>query len=107
MCAVAAQPRVGLTPMIPTPSFDGADVIQSSSSARSRTAQDCLIGSISNSRRAFDDASTISAGLRTRQQRLYGGAVARPKTETMRAIVLDAPGPPDALTIRELPVPIL
>jgi NADPH2:quinone reductase len=25
---------------------------------------------------------------------------------TMRAIVLDAPGPPDALTIRELPVPI-
>src|SRR3954464_5913263 len=26
-------------------------------------------------------------------------------TETMRAIVLDAPGPPDALTIRELPVP--
>src|SRR4051812_29809173 len=26
-------------------------------------------------------------------------------THTMRAIVLDAPGPPDALTIRELPVP--
>src|SRR4051795_8514430 len=26
-------------------------------------------------------------------------------TETMRAIVLDAPGPPDALTIRDLPVP--
>src|SRR5438128_5521494 len=26
-------------------------------------------------------------------------------TETMGAIVLDAPGPPDALTIRELPVP--
>jgi NADPH2:quinone reductase len=26
-------------------------------------------------------------------------------TDTMRAIVLDAPGPPDALTIRELPVP--
>src|SRR3954463_2153438 len=26
-------------------------------------------------------------------------------TETMRAIVLDAPGPPDALTIRELPLP--
>jgi NADPH:quinone reductase-like Zn-dependent oxidoreductase len=26
-------------------------------------------------------------------------------TETMRAILLDAPGPPDALTIRELPVP--
>jgi NADPH:quinone reductase-like Zn-dependent oxidoreductase len=26
-------------------------------------------------------------------------------TETMRAIVLDAPGPPEALTIRELPVP--
>jgi NADPH2:quinone reductase len=26
-------------------------------------------------------------------------------TVTMRAIVLDAPGPPDALTIRELPVP--
>src|SRR5882672_494590 len=26
-------------------------------------------------------------------------------TNTMRAIVLDAPGPPDALTIRELPVP--
>jgi NADPH:quinone reductase len=26
-------------------------------------------------------------------------------TETMRAIVLDAPGPPDALTIRELAVP--
>src|SRR5256714_9752945 len=26
-------------------------------------------------------------------------------TGTMRAIVLDAPGPPDALTIRELPVP--
>src|SRR5207302_2177967 len=26
-------------------------------------------------------------------------------TETMRAIVLDAPGPPRALTIRELPVP--
>src|SRR5437879_13090356 len=26
-------------------------------------------------------------------------------TETMRAIVLDAAGPPDALTIRELPVP--
>jgi NADPH:quinone reductase-like Zn-dependent oxidoreductase len=25
-------------------------------------------------------------------------------TDTMRAIVLDAPGPPDALTIRELPV---
>ena len=25
--------------------------------------------------------------------------------DTMRAIVLDAPGPPDALTIRELPVP--
>src|SRR5437868_25833 len=41
----------------------------------------------------------------TRQQRLYAAAVARPKTETMRAIVLDAPGPPDALTIRELPVP--
>src|SRR5438445_257863 len=27
MWAVAAQPRVGLTPMIPTPSIDGADVI--------------------------------------------------------------------------------
>ena len=26
-------------------------------------------------------------------------------TDTMRAIVLDAPGPPDALTIREVPVP--
>jgi NADPH2:quinone reductase len=26
-------------------------------------------------------------------------------TDTMRAIVLDGPGPPDALTIRELPVP--
>src|SRR2546428_13804941 len=26
-------------------------------------------------------------------------------TDTMRAIVLDAPDPPDALTIRELPVP--
>src|SRR3954454_7323890 len=26
-------------------------------------------------------------------------------THTMRAVVLDAPGPPDALTIRELPVP--
>src|SRR2546423_996466 len=26
-------------------------------------------------------------------------------TDTMRAIVLDAPGPPDALTIRELPIP--
>lgn len=26
-------------------------------------------------------------------------------TDTMRAIVLDAPGPPDALSIRELPVP--
>src|SRR3954469_20619480 len=26
-------------------------------------------------------------------------------THTMRAIVLDAPGPPDALTIRELPIP--
>ena len=26
-------------------------------------------------------------------------------TDTMRAIVLDAPGPPDALTIRELPLP--
>src|SRR3954463_4693816 len=26
-------------------------------------------------------------------------------TETMRAIVLDAPGPPDALTIRALPIP--
>jgi NADPH:quinone reductase-like Zn-dependent oxidoreductase len=26
-------------------------------------------------------------------------------TDIMRAIVLDAPGPPDALTIRELPVP--
>src|SRR3954470_6844944 len=26
-------------------------------------------------------------------------------TDTMRAIVLDAPGPPDALTIRELPMP--
>src|SRR5712692_6843756 len=25
--------------------------------------------------------------------------------DTMRAIFLDAPGPPDALTIRELPVP--
>ncbi|MDQ1480454.1 MAG: hypothetical protein QOI44_1315 [Actinomycetota bacterium] len=25
--------------------------------------------------------------------------------DTMRAIVLDAPGPPDALTVRELPVP--
>ncbi len=28
-------------------------------------------------------------------------------TDTMRAIVLDAPGPPDALRIRELPVPTL
>src|SRR5437763_8700164 len=26
-------------------------------------------------------------------------------TDTMRAIVLDAPGPPDVLTIREVPVP--
>src|SRR5437899_8463947 len=26
-------------------------------------------------------------------------------TATMRAVVLDAPGPPEALTIRELPVP--
>src|ERR1700694_1196979 len=26
-------------------------------------------------------------------------------SNTMRAIVLDAPGPPDALTIRELPIP--
>src|SRR3954463_10688484 len=25
--------------------------------------------------------------------------------DTMRAIVLDAPGPPDALTIRDLPIP--
>src|SRR5207245_9424209 len=29
MWAVAAQPRVGLTPMIPTPSFDEADVTRS------------------------------------------------------------------------------
>jgi NADPH:quinone reductase-like Zn-dependent oxidoreductase len=28
-----------------------------------------------------------------------------PDTETMRAIVLDAPGPPDALQIREVPIP--
>lgn len=28
-----------------------------------------------------------------------------PKTDTMRAIVLDAPGPPDALMIRERPIP--
>jgi NADPH2:quinone reductase len=27
-------------------------------------------------------------------------------TDTMRAIVLDAPGPPDALTIRDLPIPV-
>ena len=26
-------------------------------------------------------------------------------TSTMRAVVLDAPGPPDALQIRELPIP--
>src|SRR3954462_5964844 len=26
-------------------------------------------------------------------------------SDTMRAIVLDAPGPPDALTIRDLPIP--
>jgi NADPH:quinone reductase-like Zn-dependent oxidoreductase len=26
-------------------------------------------------------------------------------TGTMRAVVLDAPGPPDALQIRELPIP--
>lgn len=26
-------------------------------------------------------------------------------TDTMRAIVLDAPGPPEALTLRELPIP--
>src|SRR3954462_11164440 len=26
-------------------------------------------------------------------------------TDTMRAVVLDAPGPPEAMTIRELPVP--
>src|SRR5437016_2853195 len=30
MWAVAAQPRVGLTPIIPTPSFDGADVTRTS-----------------------------------------------------------------------------
>lgn len=33
------------------------------------------------------------------------GAGRREVAATMRAIVLDAPGPPDALTIRELPVP--
>jgi NADPH2:quinone reductase len=26
-------------------------------------------------------------------------------TETMRAVVLDAPGPPDALSIRDVPIP--
>ncbi|MDH3540546.1 MAG: NADPH:quinone reductase, partial [Acidimicrobiia bacterium] len=26
-------------------------------------------------------------------------------TETMRGVVLDAPGPPEALTIRDLPIP--
>src|SRR2546422_2537045 len=30
MWAVAAQPRVGLTPMIPTPSFDGVEVTRTS-----------------------------------------------------------------------------
>ena len=36
------------------------------------------------------------------------GAAAGPGalTSTMRAVVLDAPGPPSALAIRELPVPV-
>ena len=33
-------------------------------------------------------------------------ALARPGARTMRAVVLDAPGPPEALHLRELPVPV-
>lgn len=44
------------------------------------------------------DDQNVEAGI-------TGAGSARPPA-TMRAVVLDAPGPPSALAIRELPVPV-
>src|SRR3954447_26295291 len=54
MCAVAAQPRVALTPMIPTPSFDGADVTGSSSPRSRRASGDRCVAGRDGLNRQFD-----------------------------------------------------
>jgi NADPH:quinone reductase len=48
------------------------------------------------------------AGHQNVEARITGTGSGRPPTvpATMRAVVLDAPGPPSALAIRELPVPL-
>src|SRR3954454_10978369 len=54
-------------------------------------------------------AAAAAAMLQRADHRQAGGTMAThttPIPATMRAVVLDAPGPPDALKIREVPVPI-
>src|SRR5712671_5581881 len=83
MWAVAAQPRVGLTPTIPTPSFDGAVVTRTSSSAPGSQAATrgcasadrglaCAHGSIRHGMTPFDfaDTSTILPRWLLRQQKV-------------------------------------
>ena len=50
----------------------------------------------------------MSAGHQNVEARITGTRSGRPSAvpATMRAVVLDAPGPPSALAIRELPVPV-
>lgn len=50
----------------------------------------------------------MGAGHQNVEARITGTGSGRPPAvpATMRAVVLDAPGPPSALAIRELPVPV-
>ena len=51
------------------------------------------------------DDQNVEAGI-TGRIRIGRRPAGRARRATMRAVVLDAPGPPSALAIRELPVPV-
>src|SRR5437763_17116095 len=57
MWAVAAQPRVGLTPIIPTPSFDRVDVTRISSGDRSLAGGDGLDSQFDTGRLADEESA--------------------------------------------------
>src|SRR5438132_2001272 len=62
MWAVAAQPRVGLTPMIPTPSFDGAEVTGKALWSRDRgVGRDGLDGQLDAGGLADEEAASLES----------------------------------------------
>src|SRR5437667_9655312 len=57
MWAVAAQPRLGLTPMIPTPNFDRVDVTRISSGDRGLAGRDGLDSQFDPGRLADEESA--------------------------------------------------